>query len=359
MGIGKKINELFRENCPNAFKRCDIEEFRGRKVAIDAGIHINKFAATVNKSLISKLKCPTDVVPRYEFVTRLEHDILMFTFGLMKRGVLPVFCFDGERHPLKMKTIAARGAKKSSNREKAAEALEEYESLNPLEITDDIDKELIRRRSYDFYVSRAEQDQIKSVLMSIGIPCFRAEYEAEKLCASFALEGIVDGVMTVDTDCYALGVPLMITNYDFAGGYFDVVDLTEIITFFCERFECGGEEAFAILVDFCILCGCDFNEKFKGIAEKKALQMIDKYRCIERIAGVRDITCLNHVDCREIFAYQDSGYYSDQVKINWEQYDSNITEVLSKYSSHPLNNVSSLINKSHLTTPVIRYSNGI
>lgn len=349
MGIDDgKINKLFQTMCPDAFVVCDIEEFCNRRVAIDAGIRIKKLAATTWKGMLSKLKSPLDEVPRYNYIKQLTHDLLMFTFGLMKRGISPVFCFDGERHPLKTATLEKRKKSKNSNREKAHEAIVEYESLNPLEITDDMDKNLFRKRAYDFYVSREEENQIMGTLMTLGIPCFRAQYEAEKLCASLSLENLVDAVFTTDTDCYALGVAVRISDHDFSSGTFDIVNLNVIIEHFAEVFECDLDTAFKNLVDLCIMSGCDFNEKMTRVASVTAFGLLKKHKSLDEISKIRDTSCLLIEECREIFEYENSGLYNYDLQIDWEEFDYNIGEVLESLDSHPLNAVARLIDKKKL-----------
>lgn len=363
MGI-KGINPLLKKYCPQVFKECTFDDLSGKTAAMDLGIHMNKQASGVNKSLITKLKCPTGNVPRHEFMQRLKHDMLMLVFGFMKRGLNIIVVGDGGKHPLKVKTLEKRSKTNKKTHEKAREAMEEYESMNPLEITDDIDKELLRLRSNDFYVSKAEQQQVLDMFISIGIPCLKAEYEAEKLCASLVIEGLADVVLSCDTDCYPLGAHITISDYDFSRGTLQYVDLEEIIIAFVDLFgleehETKYEDAFSIFIDLCIMSGCDFNDNMAGIAGGKAFLLLKKHLCIENIAEIKDVTCLNYEECREIFAHEDTGLYSDNVRMNWDLYDTEAVELATSFGSHPLIAVQSGINKSKLSRAVIQYEDGI
>ena len=41
-------------------------------------------------------------------------------------------------------------------------------------------------------------------------------------------------------------------------------------------------------IDLCILLGCDYCDTIKGIGAKRAKDLIDKYRCIEKIVDNLD-----------------------------------------------------------------------
>jgi hypothetical protein len=98
-----------------------------------------------------------------------------------------------------------------------------------------------------------------------------------------------------------------------------------------------------------------------GIAIGKAFLLLKKYLCIENISEVKDTTCLNYCECREIdvFGYEETSFYKDQIQIDWNMYDANIGELTSSFGSHPLIAVQSGIKKSILSRSVIRYPNGI
>jgi 5'-3' exonuclease len=59
----------------------------------------------------------------------------------------------------------------------------------------------------------------------------------------------------------------------------------------------------------CILCGTDYSSSIPGIGPMKAYKYIKMYGSIENIGKMLkiDISALNHIRLREIFARADSG----------------------------------------------------
>lgn len=352
MGIDDgKIKAFLEARCPEAFQEADIEQFKGMRLAIDAGIYMNKYAFSAHNKQLGKLKTPTDIYNRKGFLNDFKIDILNFTFCLMNRGITPVFCFDGARHPLKVETLKKRAKSTSTRKEKLSDAIQEYESLNPLEVTKDMDDHIMKLRSNDYYFTSDERTEIKNVLQKLGIPCVVAEYEAEKLCASLVHDELVIGVISNDTDCYALGINYCIRKHDFINNTFDIFVLENVIEWFMQQVECDdSSEAFTIFLDMCIFMGCDFNAKIKGIGPAKAFSLIKKHKSIENIDAETnlDIRTINQVQCREMFAYEPSNLSIEDVSIDWSMYDENIRTTIEELDSHMLRSTSNKINRSDL-----------
>jgi 5'-3' exonuclease len=52
------------------------------------------------------------------------------------------------------------------------------------------------------------------------------------------------------------------------------------------------------------MSGCDFNTNMHGYGVAKSFALLKKYGSIDLLPTNLDITCLNHVRCREIFSYR-------------------------------------------------------
>lgn len=349
MGIAK-INTIIESKCPKAKQQCSFEEFRGCKIAIDAALKINKVAYFCHTHALSKLKLPTDQIVRSDYITEIKHDILNFAFNFMKRGITPVFIFDGAKRVSKTNCVEKRKDGKLSTHEKSVEAMKEYDRLatdDPYALIDgSYEKKVRNARKFDFYVSTAEMLEIMEMFLFIGIPAFRAIHDGEKLCASLAIEGLVDAVLTSDTDCFPLGTPNTIVEHDFATDKITVIVLSEIVDSFKEIFNCETEDdAFTVFVDLCIMCGCDFNSNIPNIAINKAFKLLEKYKSIEEVGKEKDIECLNHNECREIFSYEDSKLSNIDMIVDFNLFDENLDELVSSFGSFPLTNSSRLIDK--------------
>jgi 5'-3' exonuclease len=51
------------------------------------------------------------------------------------------------------------------------------------------------------------------------------------------------------------------------------------------------------------MSGCDFNTNMYGYGVAKSYTLLKKYGSIDLLPKNLDITCLNHIRCREIFTY--------------------------------------------------------
>jgi 5'-3' exonuclease len=360
----KGLTAYLKKNYPSAFMTAQISDFAGTKMAIDSGIIAQKYGSGVYAGLLAKLKIPTDEIPHAEFITEMKKSVISFALGLMKRGIRPVFCFDGKRHPLKQKTLEKRSTVHTKNREDLKDAVEEYESLNPLEITSDADKRIMQLRSRTAFVGFKDQDELMSELVRLGIPCHRAEYEAEKLAASLFQEGIVDAVITKDCDVYALGVGLTITDYDFKMGTFEVTDMTVVLEAMSQELNLSIEETQGFFLDACIMSGCDFNENVRDVSIVRSIKLLKEYGSFEGIVMSKygeSLGQLNYAECRsgELLGYGDSNLYSDDTDLNWTNFENNIEAVLEEYDSHPMRAVARGIQRGQLSDRVVKHDNGI
>jgi 5'-3' exonuclease len=152
-----------------------------------------------------------------------------------------------------------------------------------------ISGQIIRITKHDVELSR-------QMLQSLSIPIFDAPTEAETYCAHLCYHNYVDAVLSNDTDVLVYRTKHFLTKLDVTRMM--VIDiefqtLTETLNLTAEQF-----------IDFCIMCGTDYNSNIKRIGPEKAYKLIKKYGSIE---GVRDntkhdTTVLNFERVREIFS---------------------------------------------------------
>ena len=69
------------------------------------------------------------------------------------------------------------------------------------------------------------------------------------------------------------------------------------------------------------MSGCDFNTNMYGYGVAKSYTLLKKYGSIDLLPKNLDITCLNHIRCREIFTYISSYQlllhnYSNDIKLD-------------------------------------------
>nr|XP_015212605.1 PREDICTED: flap endonuclease 1 [Lepisosteus oculatus] len=121
-----------------------------------------------------------------------------------------------------------------------------------------------------------EKQECKQLLQLLGVPFLQAPNEAEALCAQLVKCGRVHAVASEDMDTMPFGGLLLLRQLN-AKKSGEVVEyslpkLLEILGLTHEQF-----------VDLCILLGCDFCEKIRGLGPRKALDLIQKHKTIENI----------------------------------------------------------------------------
>lgn len=97
--------------------------------------------------------------------------------------------------------------------------------------------------------------------------------EAEALCAQLVHNKFCTAAYTGDTDIYAYGTPLVITNFNFKEKTFSVRIMEVILN------ELGL--TYETFIEMCILAGNDYNTSYIKISN--AYSMILKYKTIEKI----------------------------------------------------------------------------
>ena len=162
-------------------------------------------------------------------------------------------------------------------------------------------------------ITNRHKDLAKEIVEIMGLTCIQADGEAEALCASLAVHGVVDAVLTEDTDVLVYGTPLMFAFKDFK-----LSDKSLFGLHLGSILESLGM-SHSTFRDLCIMLGCDYNSRVKGfpqdererkkpisIGKVHALAFMEEYGCIENILEfIPDPSPLIYERCREIFQPQD------------------------------------------------------
>lgn len=298
MGI-KKLVEFLRSKFPDVFKPIHLSDLAYKKVAIDIFYYL--------------------CIYKYRYGERFLFQILRMISILRKNDIHCVVVFDGKA-PIdkdnEKKERREAKEKMNDNIRKVEEALENFRMNG---IVDDvllafqtkrklvsdsffakksiinakaIEGELSKMKKQLFQITSKNISDFKEILKIIKVPYIEAKGEAETLCSSLCLENKVDAVLSDDTDVLAYGTPIFLTKTDFAESAcmrIDYNDLLKKLNFEPSQF-----------LDFCIMCGTDYNKNISGIGTVKAFSLINKYKKIENIPNI-DISILNHNRVRELF----------------------------------------------------------
>lgn len=324
MGISD-FYEVIRMVCPNVFVTIGLDRLCGQKIAVDISIFLNQFVKTSGKE-------------------RWVDRFILLMCCLKKHGIKPVSIFDGPNPPVEKKNEQERRRRESAKvQQKINEGNRLLKTLKARskenkEMTDGLAaqvKEIIGVRrgknvdsiNYDdifdvvqglgTYLERKEIQNLpilpeyaakaKEIIEIMGFSWFQADGEAETLCASMCCLGLVDAVLSEDTDVMAYGTPFLMSKFDYKNETVMVVSHSAIL----EGMEMNHDE----FLDLCIILSCDYNDRVKGyppdgkkykkptaIGAKKALCMIQEYRRLEVVEEhLEDSAPLKYRRCRELF----------------------------------------------------------
>jgi 5'-3' exonuclease len=300
MGI-KNLNKFLREKCPEVFEPTHISNYSFKKVAIDISLYLHKFKAIAGERWLAAF--------------------LNLVASLRRNHIHGVFVFDGKSPPEK----SDERAKRRKEREKLEkyiyelqEGVEEYHKTGAVPAVlvklwnrrrypkrllgksrrVDIEwvLEKVRQKRYQLIDIGPEDFQIAKDLFAIlKVPCLTAPWEAEKMCAKLCMDGLVDAVLSEDTDVIAYGAPVFLTRIDTSQDTVVAINNMRV------------REALGIsypqLLDLCIMCGTDYNPNIFRVGAHTAYKKLLKFKHIEGVESntTLDTSVLKYKRVRELF----------------------------------------------------------
>lgn len=326
MGIAD-LYTVLKEHCPEALVTRHLSELTGFRVAVDISIFFYKFVRSCGEK-------------------RWLNQFIDLLCLLKKHRIKAVCIFDGSEPPLEKQEEQERRRASSA---KIVTKLEECQRLldlvkrkyitpkseKPLtpELQEEI-RDLLKNRNvkvdtinyedpYDVAealrasvykyqkqtlpITAEHKKQAIEIIEILGLGQMTSQGEAETLCAYLAVKGMVDAVLTEDTDVLAYGTPMFLAKLDME----QETVLSIIHVDMCIELGLELEE----FRDLCILLSCDYNERVKGyppdgkthkkpvgIGTKGAWFMIEEYRRLEVVEEhLVDADPLNYRRCRILF----------------------------------------------------------
>ncbi|XP_030768184.1 flap endonuclease GEN [Sitophilus oryzae] len=237
---------------------CDrkpLYELQGKTVAVDLSCWI----------------CEAQNITEYQVQPRMYLRNLYFrACYLLLIDVNPVFVLEGKAPELKYGTISARnniqfkGAKPKTNGVKTGKG----------------------RTRFNFVLQQCEE-----MLRCMGVKCVKGKGEAESLCAVLNEDGLVDGCISQDSDCFAYGAQVVYRNfsissqgsYSASGGSVDIYDLQKV----CQNINFGRNK----IIVMALLLGCDYADGVHGVGKDSVMKLFENIPdkdILNRIKSWRD-----------------------------------------------------------------------
>lgn len=252
-------------------QKVELEELRGRAIAIDAMNSLHQFLAIIRQRDGELLK---DSEGR---ITSHLSGLFYRTANLVEAGVSIVYVFDGEPPILKARTVEERRMVREEAAGKWAAALREgriEEAKKFAQRAGRLDERMIQ--------------EAKTLLDCMGLPWLQAPCEGEAQAAHLVQRGDAWAAASQDFDSLLFGAPMLVRNLAITGRrklpgkdvYIEVPPEVIELKRLLDELGITREQ----LVDMGILVGTDYNEGIKGIGPKKALELIMEYGSMEGIA---------------------------------------------------------------------------
>lgn len=165
---------------------------------------------------------------------------------------------------------------------------------------DDLREKIEKKKRQVITVTKEDFETSKRLFEILKIPYFDAPEEAEMLCSQLCKMGIVDGVLTEDSDVLAYGCPVMLTKINTASESCIVISYDKVLDM-CNM----TPEQF---LDFCIMCGSDYNKNIPKIGPVMSFKLIQEHGSVTGIPETIDTSILNYNRTREIFTQKYTGH---------------------------------------------------
>ncbi|MEW5307570.1 MAG: hypothetical protein WDW36_009958 [Sanguina aurantia] len=301
MGI-HGLTKLLCDHAPGCQKENKFDNYFGRKIAVDASMHIYQFMVVVGRQGDSLLTSETG-----EVTSHLQ-GMFYRTARMLEAGIKPAYVFDGKPPQLKADQLAERKEKRTG----AEESLKAAVEANDAEAIEKFSKRTVK-------VTKQHNDDCKRLLRLMGVPVIESPSEAEAQCAEMCKSGLVDGMATEDMDALTFGAPLVIRHM-----MASATAAQPINEFDRAKALAGLKITDDQFIDMCILCGCDYVNNIRGVGPVKALTLIQKHGDIEGVLEHLDLTKyplpepFPFKEAREFFKHPEVTPSADIPKLTWK-----------------------------------------
>ncbi|CZT01415.1 related to exodeoxyribonuclease 1 [Rhynchosporium graminicola] len=238
-------------------KSCNLRKFEGKTLGVDAYGWLHR--GTVACAMELAMGKPTK-----KFVEFAMHRVRM----LQHFGVIPFIIFDGDYLPSKAATEADREKRREQSRKAGMELLNAGKTSQAY---------LEFQKSVDVTPEMARQliDELKRT----GVQYIVAPYEADAQMVYLERKGIIDGILSEDSDLLVFGAKCLLTKLD---QYGNCVEINKADFSACKEITLTGwsDREFRTMA---ILSGCDYLASINNMGLKTAYRMVRKHKTIEKV----------------------------------------------------------------------------
>ena len=239
-------------------------DLKGKVIAVDAFNAIYQFLSSIRQY------DGTPLMDKSGGISSHLSGLFYRNINLLSEGLKLIYVFDGKPPEKKFETNEARREAKDIAKEKFEEAKKKG------------DYGAMKKYSAQFIKIDEEMiEESKELLQAMGIAVIQSPGEGEAQASILAKERNSYGVASQDYDCLLFGAPRLIQNLTLArkrktvSGYIEInpeiIELERVLNYL----QINHDQ----LICLGILIGTDYNPGgIRGIGQKKALQIVQKYK---------------------------------------------------------------------------------
>ncbi|KAE8351256.1 PIN domain-like protein [Aspergillus coremiiformis] len=237
-------------------KPCHLKEYSGQTLGVDAYGWLHRGTVACAVDLV--LDRPT--TKHVDFVLNRVRMLLYF-------GVIPYLIFDGDNLPSKAGTESGRHQRRQESKTlglelqrkgRTAEAYQEFQKA--VDVTPLMARQLI--------------DELKKMNVQYVV----APYEADAQLVYLERQGIINGIISEDSDLLVFGAKRLLSKLDQHG---DCIEISRADFTACREVSLIGWTD-ADFRRMCILSGCDYLPNIARLGLKTAYRCIRKYKNVEK-----------------------------------------------------------------------------
>ncbi|KAK0937118.1 Rad2 nuclease [Friedmanniomyces endolithicus] len=187
---------------------------------------------------------------------------------LIHFGVKPFLVFDGDYLPSKAHTEKERAARREESKRAGLELLRmEKISQAHLELQKAVDVTPLMAR------------ELIEELKLLDVPYIVAPYEADSQLAYLERQGVIDGVVSEDSDLLVFGTKCLLTKLDQHG---ECIMINRIHFTACREISLVGwtDKEFRLMA---MLSGCDYLPGIGNMGLKTAYRLVRKHKVVDRL----------------------------------------------------------------------------
>ena len=246
MGV-KHLNQYLRRKCEDSINHISLSELSGKKVAIDISIYL--YRALADDSLLE--------------------GIFQLLSVLIEHGIIPIVVFDGKPPSEKKGVLDERREKRKKAQLKADELEKLIAACDDEEELKELNHELSQAKKGMVKVQKQDVEEVKRLIMSLGVSYLEAMGEADVLCAKLVQKRYAWACISEDMDMFVYGCPRVLRYLSLLTKTAVLYDQELILK------QLGIDQS--RFREICVLSGTDYGRENASVPIAKSMSLSEQY----------------------------------------------------------------------------------